>query len=192
MERPLTLLTIVVSISLPAALACILLQPASSTPKHFVMHNERKVALMAISAQQLRRHIIRPALATHNLWSYDSEELLMLTAAQESRLGYWIHQLGNGPALSPWQIEPATFDWLRGKFPAYLGGRDSSELVYDLRLGALTARVRYLADPEKLPSRFDVEAMARMWKRVFNTSLGKGTWQEANEAYFKYVVREEQ
>ncbi len=116
----------------------------------------------------------------------------MLTAAKESKLGFWIHQLGSGPALSPWQIEPATFDWLRGAFPQYLAKRDSSELVYDLRLGALAARIRYLVDPEPLPKASDVKGMAQMWKRVFNTEQGKGTVDEAIIAYTKYVVRGEQ
>ena len=147
---------------------------------------------MAISQDQLRRHIIRPALVPHNLWSGNSEEILMLTAAKESKLGYWIHQLGQGPALSPWQIEPATFEWLKKVFPKHLGKRNSEELVYDLRLGALTARLRYLVDSEPLPVSTDVEAMAKMWKRVFNTSAGKGKWQEAVAAYNKHVVRGEQ
>lgn len=147
---------------------------------------------MAIDREQLRKHIIQPALISHRLWSRDSEELLMLTAAQESKLGFWIHQLGRGPALSPWQIEPATFDWLRLVFPQYLNGRSSGELVYDLRLGALAARVRYLVDSEPLPTHTDVEGMAKAWKRIFNTQSGKGKWEEAVEAYEKYVVRGEQ
>ena len=116
----------------------------------------------------------------------------MLTAAKESHLGFWIHQLGKGPALSPWQIEPETFDWLRSAFPQYLAKRDSSELVYDLRLAALTARIRYLVDYEPLPAHTDVEGMAKLWKRVFNTEQGKGTVQEAIDAYHKYVIRGEQ
>lgn len=142
---------------------------------------------MAIQPSDLRKYIIRPALSQHGLWSYDGEELLMLTAAKESRLGYYLHQLGTGPAMSPWQIEPATFDWLRGRFPQYLAGRDSSELVYDLRLGALVARLRYLVDPEPLPNKADVEGMAKTWKRVFNTEQGKGKWQEARDAYIYFV-----
>ena len=147
---------------------------------------------MAIDRKQLRSYIIRPALSPHGLWSANAEELLMLTAAKESKLGFWIHQLGNGPALSPWQVEPATFDWLRGTFPQYLGGRDSSELVHDLRLGALAARVRYLVDPDPLPHAHDIMGMAMLWKRIFNTVKGKGTVDEAVEAYQKYVVRGEQ
>lgn len=147
---------------------------------------------MSIHREHLRKYIIRPALEPHGLWSRDSEELLMLTAAQESRLGHWIHQLGDGPALSPWQIEPTTFDWLHRVFPQYLSGRSSDELVYDLRLGALVARVRYLVDSEPLPTHTDIEGMAKAWKRVFNTQAGKGKWEEAMAAYTKYVVRGEQ
>lgn len=143
---------------------------------------------MAIDQLQLRKYIIRPALSKHGLWSASAEELLMLTAAQESRLGEFIHQLGDGPALSPWQIEPTTFEWLRNKYPKILHHRDASELVFDLRLGALVARLRYLVDPMPLPPHNDVEAMAKLWKNVYNTNEGKGTWQQAAEAYRKYVA----
>jgi hypothetical protein len=188
MEQRAILLTIVASISLAIAQGFTLLQPASLMQPPLIKRNERKVEPVAIKADQLRKYIIRPALTPHGLWSRDSEELLMLTAAKESHLGYYIHQLGDGPALSPWQIEPATFDWLCSMFPQYLRDRESSELVYDLRLGALAARVRYLVDSEPLPAASDVEGMARTWKRVFNTVAGKGTWQEASEAYYKFVV----
>lgn len=148
---------------------------------------------VAIRPADLRENVIRPALKSSGIWSQDAEELLMLTAAKESQLGYYLHQLGNGPALSPWQIEPATFDWLREiKFPFAnpLKYRNAEEMLYDLRLGALAARLRYLTDPEPLPSADDIEGMAKTWKRVFNTVAGKGRWEEARDAYVHYVIKE--
>ena len=44
------------------------------------------------------------------LVSQEAENLLMGTAAQESALGEYIRQLGNGPALGIFQMEPETFD----------------------------------------------------------------------------------
>ncbi len=45
----------------------------------------------------------RPAMA-----SEAAEALLLATAAVESHCGLRLRQLGGGPALSPWQVEPAT------------------------------------------------------------------------------------
>jgi hypothetical protein len=147
---------------------------------------------MAIKAEHLRKYVIRPALSPHGLWSDAAEELLLLTAAQESKLGYWLKQLGDGPGMGPWQVEAGTFNWLRDgasfDFKNPLKGRHEAELIYDLRLGALVARMRYLVDPSPLPVASDVEGLAKTWKRVFNTVKGKGTWQEAVQAYQYYVI----
>jgi hypothetical protein len=60
-----------------------------------------------IDPRQFRALIVRPALESINLWSQQAEDLVMGTAAQESRLIY-LRQLGNGPALGLFQMEPAT------------------------------------------------------------------------------------
>lgn len=63
-----------------------------------------------IQPDHLLQDVIRPALAVIGLQSVAAEQLLLGTAAAESRLGTYLHQQGNGPALSPWQIEPATHE----------------------------------------------------------------------------------
>ena len=152
---------------------------------------------MAIRRVDLRRYVIRPALSPHGLWSEAAEELLLLTAAKESKLGYYLKQLGDGPGLGLWQVEAETFNWLRDGvsfigFKNPLKGRHESELIYDLRLGAVTARLRYFVDPNPLPAADDVESLAKYWKRVYNTSAGKGKWEEAVQAYQYYVVEGKQ
>lgn len=54
-----------------------------------------------------RRQVVRPALERVGLWSESAEVLLVGTALAESRLS-WLRQLGGGPALGPYQVEPAT------------------------------------------------------------------------------------
>lgn len=61
-----------------------------------------------ISPAVLREHIIRPALRHLTLWSEGAEDLLLGTAAVESRCGRYLRQLGGGPALGIWQVEPRT------------------------------------------------------------------------------------
>ena len=143
---------------------------------------------MGIDQQQIREYIIRPALIPHGMWTKSSEELLMLTGAKESQLGYYIHQLGAGPALGLWQVEPDTFDWMKVVFPSLLANRTAPEMVYDLRLNVLVARLRYYVDPQALPHYTDVAGMAEYWKRIYNTTKGKGTVAEAIASYNKYVL----
>lgn len=117
--------------------------------------------------------------------------LLLGTAAQESKFGEYIRQI-RGPALGVFQMEPATFDWLRDKYslkyPAVLKARMAEELEWDLFLSILTARLRYRVIPEALPSSSDVLALALYWKQHYNTPAGAGTVEEFIANYGKYVV----
>ena len=78
-----------------------------------------------LDADQFTRLIIRPALKIIGLDFRAAEELLLGTALQESRLTY-LHQLGGGPALGLFQMEPGTHDdiwtnylWNRPEFGFY-------------------------------------------------------------------------
>jgi hypothetical protein len=160
-----------------------------------------------IKASHLREKVIRPTLQIEqvtivpasrslgsiavktNLWSPAAEELLMMTAAQESKLGYYLVQLGDGPGLSIYSIEPATFYWLRAKFPEVIGPtRLPVEMVTDLRLATVVARLRYFVDSEPLPAADDIEGLARYYKRVFNTEAGSATIAEVLKNYHELVV----
>ena len=61
----------------------------------------------ALDARQLPELVIKPALLEIELWSEAAEELVLDTVIVESRLSF-IKQLGSGPALGLWQIEPDT------------------------------------------------------------------------------------
>lgn len=124
------------------------------------------------------------------LLSPQAVNLLLGTAAQESAFGTYIQQLGSGPALGIFQMEPATFAWLKKKFRwkyRELFFRKFEELEWDLRLAIIMARLRYRVDKEPLPSAIDIGDMAAYWKRVYNTFKGKGTMAEFVENYEKYV-----
>lgn len=143
---------------------------------------------------QLRDYVVRPALATLGLLGGEPiERLVMGTAAHESDGFRYIHQLGKGPALSPWQIEPATAtdaverctektqlvlrglglpsphseDWLEwGKF-----------LPGNLYLSAAMCRLIYYYKPFRIEElgKGEPENLARIWKRCWNTVAGAGT-----------------
>ena len=83
-----------------------------------------RIGPVALDAKQLRRLVIQPALSEIELWSPAAEELVLVTAIVESRLSF-IKQLGSGPALGLWQIEPDTH---RNSYDNFLEYRDG---LYD-------------------------------------------------------------
>lgn len=124
------------------------------------------------------------------LASEDAVSLVLGTAAVESQFGTYLRQLGNGPALSVFQIEMPTFEWLQStfsrKYPE-ISDIKFRQIEWDLRSGIIFCRLRYRVDPEPLPSCRNVLAMAEYWKRVYNTRLGKGTVKGFLAAYKRYV-----
>lgn len=131
---------------------------------------------------------IRPALHRLNLWSAAAEELLLGTAIVESDL---IHrrQFGAGPARGLFQMEPRTHNDIWANFLKYklalaqtvsslLSSPDSDKLVElerNDRYASAMARVHYLRVSQPIPAAGDLKAMARYWKRHYNTPGGKGT-----------------
>jgi hypothetical protein len=153
---------------------------------------------MITKADALRTAIIRPALQAIFLWSPAAEDLLLGTAAQESGFRN-IRQIGSGPALGYWQMEPATHNDIWGNYLRY-----HADLAYAAALlaksplptpasmveypqyGAAMARVKYLRVPEPLPKEGDIEGLAAYWKHWYNTPEGAGTPAEfvANWKHF--------
>lgn len=142
-----------------------------------------------IDAYQLATYVIRPALQQIGLHSRSAVQLLLGTAAAETRLGHYVHQI-SGPALGIYQMEPATHDdiWLNylsyrpqladvisDMIPEDRSGNPAEMLLTDLRYATVMARVHYLRSPLPLPQEGDWAGMAAMWKSVYNTNLGAGT-----------------
>ena len=148
---------------------------------------------MGFDKRQFEGLIIRvltavdPALASNA-----ATNLLLGTAAQESEFGTYRRQLGGGPALGVFQMEPNTFNWLRDKYshkyPAVLHGRTAEELEWDLFLSILTARLRYRVVPQALPSADSVQDLALYWKKHYNTPAGAGTIEQFEQSYARYVA----
>lgn len=149
-----------------------------------------------------RRHVIRPTLKGIGLWSLAAENLLLGTAMTESGL-FYLAQVGGGPALGVYQVEPATHRdiverflltrrnaKLQPKVLALLAPEPDGEaqLKTNLAYATAIARLRYLMDPQPLPPADDVEALARYWKRVYNTEYGAGRTRDFVERYRPYHV----
>ena len=157
-----------------------------------------------IPPAQFLEHVIRPtldhlAVAEPRLATEASANLLLGTAIAESNLSALV-QHGGGPALSMFQIEPATFDDI---YERYLRARPGFLMaVQDLRLPALTpmeqlpanpffacaiARMKFWMAPEPLPAADDIAALGRYWKTHYNTAGGAGKASHWASLYRQYV-----
>ena len=146
-------------------------------------------------AKAFARNIIRPTLLYlgNRYASVEAEQLLLGTALQESGGFKWRKQLGGGPALSYYQIEPATMydrykysTVVRTKVDALRNGQSKLyALQYNDRFATALARMIYYSKPGKIPS--DPDGQASYWKRYYNTYSGAGTISEYMDKWNKYV-----
>ena len=74
---------------------------------------------MGINPNQLLRYVIKPALTLLDMESPAAEALMLGTVAQESHCGRYLHQLGKGPALGIFQMEPTTYRDIWENYIAY-------------------------------------------------------------------------
>lgn len=162
-----------------------------------------------INKNQFRDLVVKPALEFLDPeipYSEHAVELLMMTAAHESKLGTYLKQVG-GPALGVFQMEPATENDIWENFLEYkhdLSNRvealtcdlmetPSSELITNLMYATAMARVHYFRDSEPLPSgslsdKKTILELAEYAKRVYNTEAGKATAQKYYDDYMRYVA----
>lgn len=150
-----------------------------------------------INVGQFREFIIHKTLEPLGLYSVEAEELLVGTCAQESRMGTFVKQIGTGPALGIFQMEPATHQDILINFLAYQPelsskviayiSNDPNRMVTDMRHAVIMARLQYYRRPEPLPEVNDLLSQAEYWKQWYNTPLGAGTVQEYRKNYRRYV-----
>lgn len=137
-----------------------------------------------IDIEQFRDLIVSPTLASLDLYSKSAERLVLATALAESNLTY-IKQVGGGPALGLFQIEPATEKDIWDNFLEYrkeLSDKVNAlrfdldgEMIGNMYYGCAMCRIHYLRVPEALPKADDHAGMAKYWKKYYNTHLGAGT-----------------
>ncbi len=159
-----------------------------------------------IDVVDFRDLIIRPTLAElakaeSRINSDAAVALLLGTALCESELRFLRQRVkgGFGPAVSLFQIEPATHKDVK----RYLNERrrdlaervfglativdpDDFELATNLRYATGIARIKYWMDSEPLPYADNIRGLAGIYKRVWNTELGKATAQRFIDFYQRY------
>jgi hypothetical protein len=167
-----------------------------------------------MDAKQLLELIITP---THKYmggnYQSDSSDLLSLcTAAIESDCGHFVKQV-NGPALGIWQMEPDTSEdvWVncdalkKSNFidkithlipTSCLFDNYELALIDSPKYACAMARLKYSMDSNPLPKvtgnrKEDERAFYYYYKRVYNTELGKSTfnkWQVKMEKHKVFEV----
>ncbi|MCX5863622.1 MAG: hypothetical protein NTW42_00890, partial [Deltaproteobacteria bacterium] len=118
----------------------------------------------------------------------------------ESRFGTYLRQMGPGPALGVFQMEPATERDIWDNFLRYhpelvlvitatTGATGPGpHLRWNLAYQIAMARVHYLRKKQPMGGADDIAGMAAYWKQHYNTPLGKGTVDEFTANYRRYVL----
>ncbi len=157
--------------------------------------------LVGLDIPQLRKFVIEPTLKSVQLWSQSSEILITGTGMIESRFEY-VRQIGGGPAVSLFEIEPATYDdlALRVQYKPELYARvcitlrmnslpkDSDFLMGNLTAAVIFARLKYYLHPDKLPKADDWVGMANYYKKIYNTSEGDANIKTSSDI-FKSIIK---
>ena len=141
----------------------------------------------------------------YSLGCYSDDALVLVLRTGQAESGYkTLRQYGDGPALSYWQVEPATakdcidnyLKFRKDRYDAlkslgFIEDQLEYSLLSNIAVGAAFCRIKYLRDSQPLPSWDDIDAQAQYWKRVYNTELGKGTIQhfkKANDGFYKSIT----
>lgn len=164
-----------------------------------------------MDAKQFRANIVREPLEILDIHSPAAEELLMVIAAHESKLGHYVKQI-NGPALGPFQMEKETYwdvinnvlqqpRW-RPLYNRMIGSCQSwireqhhvEQLKTNWWLATIMARVYFMRWEEPIPKRENfpdkrvwINALAEYSKRKWNTSAGAATPEDYTNAYVRHV-----
>lgn len=155
-----------------------------------------------------RSTVIEPVISRMSLTSgidlggTAAEELLVGIAVHESDGLLYARQV-QGPAIGPYQMEPATFEDLHENFLRYQPkllkavnewrafSTSYAEMAFNGWYATAMARANLYRFPEKLPAAGDLVGQAAYWRRHWNTPLGKGTVEQYIAHWNKYVCRSE-
>lgn len=146
----------------------------------------------------MRDFVIKPVLEHLGMMSYDALQLVFGTFLTESTVGTmtYLKQAGDGPALGPFQMEPATWkdiheNWLKykpeikAKLDA-LGPGGPEQMIGNHYYAAAMCRIHYRRVKAPIPG--NLQGWAQYWKRYYNTILGAGTPQKFEKAYRDHAM----
>jgi hypothetical protein len=148
---------------------------------------------LIVDPKQFREYVVRPTLLYLGDYRPNMENLLVGTAWHESKGCSYLHQLGGGPALGVFQIEPFTHHDQWGSYLNYHqaahdlilklasvrsmhdGRPDDSELIGNMPYACAIAWCKYKRAPQEMPAAADLRGLAEYWKHIYNSNGGAGT-----------------
>ena len=133
------------------------------------------------------KKIIDWSLQHIGMYSEDAASLVFRTGMVET--GYkHLKQMGGGPAIGFFQLEPNTLFDIIDNYVTYrpslrtdlyaLGYEDSDaeiRVMGNISLQAAFCRLVYRRNKNHIPKADNILEQAKYWKSVYNTELGKGT-----------------
>lgn len=146
-----------------------------------------------ISYKDLLEDVVRPVLSHLDMNGLAAEQLVVGTAVHESTFNgdTRLRQVGGGPALGIYQIEPNTMNDVWNNFLKYRPVlREKIEdlcspfpnldqqLAGNLFYATAICRLVYYRQREPLPKANDLRGLAAYWKKYYNTVGGKGSPQD--------------
>lgn len=147
--------------------------------------------MTGINPGQLLNLVTRPALEIVGLGGIAAEQIMTGISLQESNSGYYLHQLGNGPAIGLDEVERATHDdiWanflpghpdLRAKLSTLVieGLPKADQMAGNLYYATAMARLVLYRRPEPLPAAGDLPGQAAFYKAYYNSAGGAATVDE--------------
>jgi len=149
---------------------------------------------MSINFKQFKDHVVIPTLKyLENEIPYSDEavDLLMMTAAHESKGGKFLRQVGvpdGVGAYGVYQMELETADDIWSNFLDYrslgkviddiVSSISEDSLITNLTYATAMARAHYYRVPHAIPTKGDssyLDKLGRYAKKHYNTPLGKAT-----------------
>lgn len=158
--------------------------------------------MTGLNLTQLKYDVVEPALVAIGLASTAALNLVTGTALAESGSEF-VRQIGGGPALGLWQVEPATETDIWLTFLGYNTAlaaqvktllqpynsvdQRTQQLIGNLPYGAAIARLKYRRAAAPLPAYNDAAGMAAYHKQIYNTAAGAAD-AVANTPLFQAVI----
>ena len=153
--------------------------------------------------KQLLEYIIAPTLKRMpKMDSLAAHQLLLITAILESDCGKYVHQVGGGPAVSIYQIEPATiydiYDRIvQAKFSRIMVYTRISCLDHEPSLEDMTgnniiatmmARFNYYGNPNPLPNAGDVDGLIRYYFDTWRPNPSSTTFAKCQKKIGEFKI----
>ena len=157
-----------------------------------------------MNLSEIKHQIIAPTLKEIGLYSDTALNIVTGTGLVESGFRVTV-QIGGGPALGWFQMEPVTYHDIWENYLRYRSELSSQILFLDSThethkaipdtpilesnhpFAAAMCRVKYLRSPLPLPKNTAFN-LCQYWKQVYNTPLGKGQVDDQHVALFQAAI----